>query len=127
MGSFAPYLITLGRLLLAPVFIQSGISKIFDPTGMEALMEAHGLPGLLLWPTIALEVLGGLGVLLGLGTRWAALALGGFCVLAAFVFHFDPGDRTQMLQFLENICMAGGLFVLAGAGPGAFALDNWRR
>jgi putative oxidoreductase len=90
-------------------------------------MEAHGLPGLLLPPTIALEVLGGLGVLLGLGTRWAALALGGFCLLATFVFHFDLGDQAQILQFLENICMAGGLFVLAGAGSGAVALDNWRR
>jgi len=127
MGSFAPYLITLGRLLLAPVFIQSGLSKIFDYAGTQSLMEAHGLPGLLLVPTIAVEVLGGLGVLLGLGTRWAALALGGFCVMAAFVFHLDPGDRAQMVQFLENICMAGGLFVLAGAGPSALALDNWRR
>ena len=127
MGSFAPYLITLGRLLLAPVFIQSGLSKIFDYAGTQSLMEAHGLPGLLLVPTIAVEVLGGLCVLLGLGTRWAALALGGFCVMAAFVFHLDPDDRAQMVQFLENICMAGGLFVLAGAGPGALALDNWRR
>jgi len=127
MGSFAPYLVTLGRLLLAPVFIQSGLSKIFDYAGTQALMEAHGLPGLLLAPTIVVEVLGGLGVLLGLAIRWAALALGGFCVIAAFVFHLEPGDQAQMVQFLENICMAGGLFVLAGAGPGAFALDNLRR
>jgi putative oxidoreductase len=127
MGSFAPYLVTLGRLLLAPVFIQSGLSKIFDYAGTQALMEAHDLPGLLLVPTIIVEVLGGLGVLVGLGTRWAALALAGFCLLAAFVFHFDPGDQAQMVQFLENICMAGGLFALAGAGPGALALDNLRR
>jgi len=127
MAALAPYLITLGRLLLAPVFIQSGIAKIFDYAGTESLMEAHSLPGLLLAPTIILEVVGGLGVLLGLGTRLAALALGGFCVLAAFIFHFDPGNSAQMIQFLENICMAGGLFVLAGASPGAFALDNWRR
>ena len=57
---FAPYLLTLARLLLAPVFLQSGISKIFDYASMQALMESHGLPGILLGPTIALEVLGGL-------------------------------------------------------------------
>ncbi len=77
MGSFAPYLITLGRLLLAPVFIQSGLSKIFDYAGTQSLMEAHGLPGLLLVPTIAVEVLGGLGVLLGsarAGRRWRSVA-----------------------------------------------------
>ena len=101
MGSFAPYLITLGRLLLAPVFIQSGISKIFDSAGMRGLMEAHGLPWApALCPRSPLELLGGLGVLLGLGTRWAALALGGFCVLAAFVFHLDPGDRAQTAPVL---------------------------
>jgi putative oxidoreductase len=72
------------------------------------------------------EVLGGLGLLLGLGRRLSALALGGFCVLAAFVFHLEPGDSAQIIQFLENICMAGGLFVLAGADPSTFALDNWR-
>jgi len=116
MGPLAPYLITLGRLLLAPVFIQSGITKIFDYAGTQALMEAHGLPRLLLPPTIIVEVLGGLGVL-GLGTRLAALALGGFCVLAAFVFHFDPGDIAQMIQFLENICMAGGLFASPAPVP----------
>jgi len=127
MNALGPYLITLGRLLLAPVFIQSGVSKIFDYAGTQALMEAHGLPGLLLAPTIIVEVLGGLGVLFGLGTRWAALALAAFCGLAAIVFHGGLGDPGQTVEFLENLAMAGGLFTLAAAGPGAFALDNWRR
>jgi putative oxidoreductase len=127
MDAPAPYLITLGRLLLAPVFIQSGIAKIFDYAGTENLMEAHGLPGALLGPTIALEVLAGLLILLGLWTRCSAIALAIFCLVAAVAFHFELGNRMQMIQFLENICMAGGLFVLAGAGSGALALDNLRR
>jgi putative oxidoreductase len=127
MAPFAPYLITLGRLFLAPVFLQSGVAKIFDYAGTQALMAQHGLPGILLVPTIVLEVLGGLLVLLGLWTRCAALALAGFCALAAVVFHLDFGDRMQTIQFLENLAMAGGLLALAGAGPGAFALDNLRR
>jgi len=126
MDTLAPYVITLGRLLLAPVFLQSGISKIFDYAGTQALMEAHGLPGILLIPTVALELLAGLGILLGLWTRCAALALAIFCVLAAVVFHLDFGDRMQTIQFLENVAMAGGLLALAGAGSGAFALDNRR-
>lgn len=127
MDSLTPYLITLGRLLLAPVFLQSGVSKIFDYAGTQVLMEAHGLPGLLLAPTIVVEVLGGLGVLFGFCTRWAALALAGFCGLAAIIFHGDLGDPGQTVAFLENLAMAGGLFTLAAAGSGAFALDNWRR
>ncbi|MEZ5828450.1 MAG: DoxX family protein [Hyphomicrobiales bacterium] len=126
MDALAPYLITLGRLLLAPVFLQSGISKIFDYAGTRALMEAHGLPGILLVPTVALELLAGIGILLGLWTRCAALALAIFCVVAAVVFHLDFGDRMQTIQFLENVAMAGGLLALAGAGSGAFALDNRR-
>jgi putative oxidoreductase len=127
MNSIAPYLITLGRVLLAPIFIQSGTSKIFDYSGTQSLMESHGLPGLLLTPTIIVEVLGGLCVLLGLGTRWAALALAGFCILAAVFFHMDFGDRLQIISFMKNLTIAGGFLVLAGSQPGAFALDNLRK
>jgi putative oxidoreductase len=126
MDFAAPYLITLGRVLLAPIFIQSGVAKILNYAGTESLMEAHGLPGLLLAPTILVEVLGGICVLLGLWTRWAALALAGFCILAAVFFHMDFGDRVQMIAFMKNLALAGGLLALAGAGAGAFALDNRR-
>ena len=50
--------------------------------------------------------------------------LAGFCVLAAFIFHFDMADRMQMINFMKNLTIAGGFLVLAGAGPGALALDN---
>ena len=65
-------------------------------------------------------------VLLGLFTRWSALLLAGFCVLAALLFHLHPGDQMQMISFMKNITIAGGFLVLAGAGPGALALDNRR-
>ena len=94
---------------------------------MQDLMESHGLPGILLGPTIALEVLGGLGILFGLGTRWAALGLAGFCGLAAVVFHSNLSGHGQTIDFLENLSMAGGLLALAAAGPGAFALEHRRR
>jgi len=81
---------------------------------------------LLLPLVIFTELGGGLCVLLGLWTRWAALALAGFCVLAALLFHYQPDDMMQMINFMKNITIAGGLLVLAGAGPGAYALDNRR-
>ena len=65
-------------------------------------------------------------MLVGLRTSWAALALGGFAVLAALLFHWEPGNQMQMISFMKNITIAGGFLVLAGAGPGAFALDNRR-
>ncbi len=119
----APYLITLGRVIMSILFIQAGISKI-GSADTAAMMEAHGIPGMLLPLVILVEAGGGLCVLAGLFTRWAALALAGFCVLAAIFFHWQPDDQMQMINFMKNITIAGGFLVLAGAGPGEFALDN---
>jgi putative oxidoreductase len=122
----APYLITIGRVLMAVMFIQAGFEKILGYAGSQDYMTAHGVPGALLPLVILVEAGGGLCVLLGLFTRWAAIALAGFCVLAAIFFHWQPSDMMQMINFMKNITIAGGFLVLAGAGPGALALDNRR-
>ena len=122
----APYLITIGRVLMAVMFIQAGISKIFGYEGAQGYMEAAGVPGALLPLVILVEAGCGLGVLLGLFTRWSALLLAGFTILAALLFHLDFADRMQMISFMKNITIAGGFLILAGAGPGALALDNRR-
>ena len=120
----APYFITIGRMLMAIMFLQAGISKTFGYAGAQGYMEAAGVPGVLLPLVILTEAGGGLCVLLGLFTRWWAIALAGFCVLAALFFHWHPEDQMQMINFMKNITIAGGFLVLAGAGPGALALDN---
>jgi putative oxidoreductase len=122
----APYLIAAGRVLMAIMFIYAGIEKIFGYAGAQEYMAAHGVPGWLLPAVILVEAGGGLGVLLGFFTRWSALLLAGFCLLAALLFHLDFGDQMQMISFMKNVTIAGGFLVLAGAGPGAFALDNRR-
>ncbi|MCJ7597608.1 MAG: DoxX family protein [Methyloceanibacter sp.] len=126
MDRAAPYLIATGRVLLAAIFIQGGLHKILGYAGAASYMTEHGVMALLLPLVIFTELGGGLCVLLGLWTRWAALALAGFCVLAALLFHYQPDDMMQMINFMKNITIAGGLLVLAGAGPGAYALDNRR-
>ena len=122
----APYLITIGRVLMSVIFIQAGINKMFGYAGAQGYMEAAGVPGALLPLVILLEAGGGLALLLGFFTRWLALAFAGFCVLAALLFHLHPGDQMQMISFMKNITIAGGFLVLAGAGAGALALDNRR-
>jgi putative oxidoreductase len=122
----APYLITIGRVLMSVIFIQAGINKMFGYAGAQGYMEAAGVPGALLPLVILLEAGGGLALLLGFFTRWLALAFAGFCVLAALLFHLHPDDQMQMISFMKNITIAGGFLVLAGAGPGALALDNRR-
>ncbi len=116
----------LGRVMLALIFILAGVGKIQDPAGTAGYMQSVGLPGFLLWPTIALEVLGGIALAVGYKTRYAAFALAIFSVLAAFIFHKNFGDQMQMIMFLKNIAMAGGLLLLAVGGKTAYSVDNRR-
>ena len=126
MDAASPYLKLAGRVLLAVMFIQAGIGKIFGYAGTAEHMTQSGVPAVLLPLVILTEAGGGLCVLLGLWTRYAAIALAGFTVLAGIIFHYQPGDMMQMINFMKNITIAGGFLVLAGAGPGALALDNRR-
>ena len=117
----------IGRIMLALIFILAGVGKIQDPAGTVGYMQSAGVPGALLWPTIALEVLGGLAVALGFQTRIAAFALAIFSVAAAFIFHKNFADQIQMIMFLKNIAMAGGLLLLAVGGDTALSIDSKRK
>lgn len=113
----------VGRVMLALIFILAGVGKIQDPAGTVGYMQAMGVPGILLWPTIALEILGGLAIVVGFQTRIAAFALAIFSIAAAVIFHRNFADQMQMILFLKNIAMAGGLLLLAVGGLTAYSLD----
>ncbi|HEC29800.1 MAG TPA: DoxX family protein [Gammaproteobacteria bacterium] len=115
-----------GRILLGQMFLLAGINKMAAFGGTQAYMESMGVPGMLLIPVILLEVAGGLAVILGWQTRWASLALAGFTLIAAFIFHYDPANQMQMILFTKNLSITGGLILLAGAGAGVWSLDNRR-
>ena len=116
----------LGRMMLALIFILAGVGKIMDPAGTMGYMQSVGLPGALLWPTIALEVLGGLVVAVGFKIRYAAIALAIFTIATAVIFHRNFADQMQMIMFLKNIAIAGGLLLLAVGGRTAYSMDNRR-
>ncbi|NNL57573.1 MAG: DoxX family protein [Pseudomonadales bacterium] len=113
-----------GRVLLALIFVMSGLNKIGAYAATQGYMEAMGVPGGLLPLVIALEVLAGIAVIVGWQARWAALALAGFSVVAAVLFHAEIADQMQMIMFMKNIAIAGGLLMIVAAGAGAYALDN---
>jgi putative oxidoreductase len=115
-----------GRAFLALIFLLSGLGKIGGYAGTQAYMDAAGVPGKLLPLVIALEVGGALAVLAGWQTRYAALALAGFSLLAAVLFHANLADQVQMIMFLKNIAIAGGLLLLAVHGAGPWSLDARR-
>lgn len=116
----------VARILLSLLFIVAGFGKLQDVAGFIGYMTSGGVPTLLAWPTIALEFLGGLAILVGLFTRPVALALAGFSLLAALLFHLVPSDAMQMVSFWKNLGLAGGFVLLAVHGAGTYSLDARR-
>ncbi len=114
-----------GRVLLALIFVFSGFGKIPGWEGTAGYMASKGLPmvSLLLTLTIAVEVLGGLAIMVGWFARPAALALIGFTVLASLIFHNfwavdEAARQIQMIMFMKNLSIIGGLLLVAAMGPG---------
>lgn len=114
----------VARVLLSAIFIAAGYNKIDGYDGTAQYMESMGVPALLLPAVIALEIGGGLAVLIGLFSRWAALALAGFCVISALIFHFNFADQMQAASFMKNLAIAGGLLLLFANGPGAWSVRD---
>lgn len=115
------------RILMAQIFIISGIGKITGYAGTQAYMAKAGVPGALLPLVILTELGGGLALLCGFQTRWVSLGLAGFTLLAALLFHLHPGDQGQMINFMKNLAIAGGLLMFARHGAEAPSIDKPRR
>jgi putative oxidoreductase len=122
-----------GRILLAILFVPAGIGKITGFGGAVGYATAMGMPLPTVGVAIALliELLGGLALLAGLCTRWAALALAFFTLVASFIFHAYwslPADQQMMqqLMFFKNLAITGGLLGFAAFGAGAWSVDGAR-
>jgi putative oxidoreductase len=115
-----------GRVLLAALFLIAGLGKISGYSGTQAYMHSHGVPGALLPLVIATEIGGAALVVLGLWTRWVALVLAGFTLLAAILFHGGSSDQVQQIMFLKDVAIAGAFLLLVANGAGAWSLDARR-
>jgi putative oxidoreductase len=104
----------LARAMLAYIFIVEGSGKIAGYAGVADYMQAHGVDGRLLPLVILTELGGGPLVVLGLKTRWAAVALFGFCLLTALFFHLGT---DQTIQMQKNIAMAGAFSLWLFSAP----------
>lgn len=132
--AMADTLSLIGRLLLAWLFVPAGWGKIMGFAGAVGYATSAGLPMPQVGVAVglAIELIGGLMILLGLKTRWAALALAVFTLVAAFFFHnyWAMPEAQQMMQkinFDKNIAIVGGLLAFAAFGPGRFSLDGRHR
>jgi putative oxidoreductase len=116
----------IGRILMAAIFLLSGVGKIAAPAATIGYITAMGLPfaGLAFAGAVAVELGGGLALALGFQTRLTALALAGFSIATGLAFHHAIGDQNQMIHLLKNVAMAGGLLQVVAFGAGAYSLDN---
>jgi putative oxidoreductase len=112
---------TTGRILLAILFLGSGATKLIDPAGTQAYMAAFGLPmtQFLFAGAVATELGGGLALLLGWRPRLVALGLAGFLLTATLIFHTNLAKQQQLLHFLKNIAIMGGLLLVVAQGAWA--------
>ena len=113
-----------GRILLALLFLMSGIGKIAGYEASVGYMQAMGVPGALLPATIVLEIAGAAAIMAGWKTRIAAFLLAGFTLVAAFIFHSNFGDQIQMVMFLKNVAIVGGFLMLMANGAGRYSMDS---
>lgn len=120
------YLNVAGRVLLAHIFIISGYGKIVGFAGTQAYMASKGVPGALLPLVIFAELGGGIAVLAGFMTRWAALGLALFCIASGLLFHLDLANQEQTINLMKNLSLAGGFLVLAQIGAPHFSVDAMR-
>jgi putative oxidoreductase len=118
----------VGRVLLGWIFVQSGWAKLWNMSGFAASMPRRGIPEFMGYIGAPVEFFGGLAILLGFGTRYAALLILLFTIVASFSTHaywtFPEAQRgAQHTQFWKNTSMKGGLLLLFVVGAGRWALD----
>lgn len=112
------------RALMSLLFLLSGVGKLNGVSATQGYMKALGVPGILVWPSAAWEIGGGILLLIGLWTRPLALLLAGWCLLTAFIFHTLFSDQMQLVNFLKNMTMAGGFLLLARTGAPGLSVDG---
>ena len=117
----------IGRFFISALFLLSAYNKIFSMDGTMSWMEGFGIPGVLLYPTIFLEIILPLFIILGYQARLSAGLLAIFCIVTAFIFHFDFTDQIQTIAFLKNIGLAGGFLFIVANGTKNWAVNREKK
>jgi putative oxidoreductase len=120
------FLALLARLSVAAIFFWAGITKVFAQTQTVEQMKSVGIPyaRVLFYATVLVEIGGSLMLALGARARFAALVLAAFLIPVTYYFHFQFGDPKQVIAFLQNLAVFGGLLSFVAYGPGRVSLDG---
>ena len=117
----------IGRLLISALFLISAYNKIFSIDGTMVWMEEFGISGILLYPTIVLEIILPLFIIIGYQARLSAGLLALFCLATAFIFHYDFTNQMETISFLKNVGLAGGFLIILANGTKEWSVDRKKK
>ena len=115
----------LGRIFLSTIFLIEGFRKLSFQEQTIEFMEDFGVPGIFFFPSVIVEILFPLLIIVGYKTKWAASVLALFTFAVAIIFHTNFSEEMQMLFFLKDIEIAGGFMLIIAYGPGEISLDHY--
>jgi putative oxidoreductase len=120
------FLLPLARLLMSSLFVWDGIVMLRNPSGTAQYFASVHVPApdVAVWPAILVHLLGGLALLAGFYSRWAAALLVLICLGTAFGVHLPAGDQDNMIHFYKNLVMTGGFLYVIVFGPGGLSFDR---
>jgi putative oxidoreductase len=126
MQTSKTYLLALARLLMASLFVWDGVVQLQNPSATaQYFASVHvPVPDVAVWVSGAIHLLGGLALLVGFKTRWAAAVLALLCLATGFAVHLPIGDLANMTHFYKNLVMAGGFLYVIVYGAGGLSIDR---
>ncbi|MBC8302551.1 MAG: DoxX family protein [Pelagibacterales bacterium] len=113
----------LGRILLSSLFLIEGVRKFFFQEETIMYMEEYGVPEILFFPSLILEILFPILLIIGYKTRISALIMALFTLTVAIIFHTDFENQMELIIFLKDIAIAGGFLIIAANEPKICSID----
>ena len=115
----------IGRILLSSLFLIEGVRKFFFQEETIMYMEDYGVPEILFFPSIILEVLFPILLIIGYKTRFSASIMALFTLTVALIFHTNFENQMELIIFLKDIAIAGGFLIIAANEPKICSIDYY--
>ena len=112
-----------GRILLSSLFLIEGVRKFFFQEETIMYMEDYGVPEILFFPSIILEILFPILLIIGYKTRFSASIMALFTLTVALIFHTNFDNQMELIIFLKDIAIAGGFLIIAANEPKIYSID----
>ena len=112
-----------GRILLSTLFLVEGVRKFFFQEETIMYMEDYGVPEILFFPSLSLEIVFPILLIVGYKTRFSASIMALFTLTVALIFHTNFENQMESIMFLKDIAIAGGFLIIAVNEPRICSID----